>query len=186
MRKISFLPVMVFLMITVVNLRAQSLPFSRTLSGGWTFHKVGNCTWYPATVPGCVHTDLLANKIIANPFYRDNESKLQWIDKNSWEYKTDFTPDPKELAKKNIVLDFKGLDTYAEIYLNDVHILITDNMFCEWEVNVKDKLNRGTNTLRILFHSPVVMGLLNRDKYNLEAPTGFNLDFNTTDRKSVV
>jgi beta-mannosidase len=35
--------------------------------------------WRPATVPGDVHLDLLANKLIPDPFYRDNEAKLQWI-----------------------------------------------------------------------------------------------------------
>ena len=42
--------------------------------------------WYPATVPGVVHTDLLQNKIIEDPFFRLNERGLQWIDKEDWVY----------------------------------------------------------------------------------------------------
>ncbi|MEZ4983030.1 MAG: hypothetical protein R2769_15890 [Saprospiraceae bacterium] len=56
------------------------------LNGEWKFRKVGDEKWMPATVPGTVHTDLYDNGVIENPFYRTNESKLQWIDKEDWEY----------------------------------------------------------------------------------------------------
>ena len=51
---------------------------------GWQFRQVtpaqnAESGWLPATVPGDVHLDLLANKKIPDPFYRDNEAKLQWI-----------------------------------------------------------------------------------------------------------
>ena len=55
---------------------------------GWRFREVGKDKWYPASVPGCVHTDLLNNKLIDDPFYRDNEQKQQWIGKTDWEYQT--------------------------------------------------------------------------------------------------
>ena len=41
-------------------------------------------------MPGDVHLDLLANKRIPDPFFRDNEAKLQWIDSASWEYEVNF------------------------------------------------------------------------------------------------
>jgi beta-mannosidase len=164
---------------------AQTLPLVREINKDWKFHKIGTNKWYAATVPGCVHTDLLANKLISDPFFRDNESKLQWIDKNSWEYKTGFLVDKATIEKQNLELCFKGLDTYAEIFLNDQHILSTDNMFCEWNVNIKQFLAEGNNILRIVFHSPVVMGLLNRDKFNLEAPMGYNFEFGITEWPSV-
>jgi len=33
----------------------------------------------PATVPGCVHTDLLSAGLIPDPFHDSNETALQWI-----------------------------------------------------------------------------------------------------------
>jgi beta-mannosidase len=158
----------------------------KEINGAWKFHKVGTNDWHNATVPGCVHTDLLANKMIPDPFFRDNESKVQWVDKNSWEYETVLSVDKATLSRQNIELCFKGLDTFAEVFLNDKHLLSTDNMFCEWKADVKNILVEGNNTLRVLFHSPVAMGLLNRDKFNLEAPTGYNLEFiSTSDWPSV-
>lgn len=56
----------------------------------WQFHQMGKNDWNPAKVPGEVHTDLLKNKLIPDPFYRDNEKKLVGIEKMDWEYKTTF------------------------------------------------------------------------------------------------
>ena len=56
--------------------------------------------WHPAVVPGCVHLDLLRNKLIPDPFYRDNEAKLQWIENADWEYRTTIQVTPALLAQK--------------------------------------------------------------------------------------
>lgn len=93
---------MALLLVSVVQIVAQPAPLVKEINDGWMFHKVGTNDWHAATVPGCVHTDLLANKLIADPFYRDNESKLQWIDKYSWEYKTTLTLDKTTLDRQNI------------------------------------------------------------------------------------
>lgn len=126
---------------------------SINLNSNWQFKQEGSTQWYKATVPGTVHTDLLANKLIPAPFYRDNESKLQWIDKVNWEYKTMFNVDAKTFAKKNIELQFDGLDTYAAIYLNEKIILQANNMFRGWRVNIKPFIKRNNNQLLIKFYS---------------------------------
>jgi beta-mannosidase len=157
---------------------AQSPDRSVTeIKDNWKMHRFGNNMWYNASVPGCVHTDLIANKLIPDPFYRENEKKLQWIDKNSWEYATEFVIDKPLFEKQNLELNFKGLDTYADVYVNDQLVLTADNMFVDWHADIKKAAIEGKNTLRIHFHSPVVMGLLHKDQWNIEAPMGFNLDF---------
>src|SRR6267378_4870135 len=72
-----------------------------SLHTGWQFHEVGKDAWHPAMVPGCVHTDLLKNKLIDDPFYRDNEQKQQWIGKTDWEYQTTFNVAPEVFARDN-------------------------------------------------------------------------------------
>ncbi len=121
----------------------------------WQFHKLNEAQWLPATVPGTVHTDLLANKKIEDPFYRDNEKKLQWIEKEDWEYKTEITIDQNLLKNDAVEMVFEGLDTYADVYLNDKKIIIADNMFRSWKADVKPILQVGKNQLRIYFHSPI-------------------------------
>ena len=39
----------------------------------------------PATVPGTVHTDLLALKRIPDPYIDLNEKAVQWIEERNWE-----------------------------------------------------------------------------------------------------
>ncbi len=141
----------IILLITVQTISAQNI--SLELNSKWQFHKDGEAKWYKATVPGTVHTDLLNNKLIPDPFYRDNETKLQWIDKADWEYKTIFNVDAKIFIKKNVELVFDGLDTYANVYLNGHLILQADNMFRGWTVNVKPYLQRSNNELKIHFAS---------------------------------
>ncbi len=136
----------------------------------WVVSELGENKWMPATVPGCIHTDLLENKKIEDPFYRTNEKKLQWIDKKDWEYKTTFSVDENLLGKKNIRLNFKGLDTYADVYLNNKLILKADNMFREWKVDCKNFLKEGKNELLIIFHSATNVGLIKLKKLGFQPP----------------
>jgi beta-mannosidase len=142
------------------------------LNIGWRFHEVGKPDWHAATVPGCVHTDLLANKLIDDPFYRDNEQKQQWIGKTDWEYQTTFNVAPAVLAHRNVELVFAGLDTYADVFLNDTPLLHADNMFRTWRVDCKSALRAGANLLRIRFRSPVneILPVMAKLSYQLPAP----------------
>ncbi|MEN9523433.1 MAG: hypothetical protein RL065_1810 [Bacteroidota bacterium] len=108
---------------------------------------------FPAKVPGTIHLDLLDNKLIPDPFYADNEKKLQWIDTLDWVYETTFDVDSNLFKLHNIELQFDGLDTYADVYLNDEKIITADNMFVKWNEQVKDNLKLKNNLLKIYFHS---------------------------------
>ena len=89
------------------------------LNKNWVFKSIEDTSWIPANVPGSVHTDLLENDIIEDPYYRLNEHDLQWIDKKDWLYKTTFSISQLEFDKKNSFLEFYGLDTHAKVYIND-------------------------------------------------------------------
>ena len=140
------------------------------IQSGWQFREVGKTDGNNATVPGCVHTDLLANKLIDDPFYRDNEKKQQWIGKTDWEYQTTFRITPQTLARENVELVFEGLDTYANVFLNEQLVLKADNMFRTWRVNAKPALKPGENTLRIVFRSPINEILPVMAKLNYQLP----------------
>ena len=140
----------------------------------WVFKAVDDSVWLEANVPGYVHTDLMANGIIDDPYYRINEHTIQWIDKKDWEYKTTFIVDKRILNKDVVELDFKGLDTYANIYLNEQLILKTNNMFIGWEVDCKNYLKSGENTLKIVFESPIKLGLQKREELGYQLPGAEN------------
>jgi beta-mannosidase len=131
------------------------------LNHGWQFRQVtagagqDENGWLPAAVPGDVHLDLLANKKIPDPFFRDNESKLQWIEKESWEYRLSFEVTPALLARSHVDLVFDGLDGAAEVSVNGVQVLVTGNSFRVWRVPAKAHLHAGKNLLSIVFPSPL-------------------------------
>jgi beta-mannosidase len=127
-------------------------------SENWSFKKISDSNWISAKVPGTVHTDLYNNKIIPNPFFGNNEKDLQWIENETWEYQTSFKISKEESKNQNTILQFEGLDTYAEVFLNNKKILDANNMFRTWKVDVKNNLKVGKNNLKIVFKSSVEIG----------------------------
>ncbi|HWY13468.1 MAG TPA: glycoside hydrolase family 2 protein [Bacteroidia bacterium] len=148
--------IIIFLFSICVFIHAQNTEVFLNLK--WEFRQKGTGKWYPASVPGTVHTDLISNKIIPDPFFGDNEKKMQWIENEDWEYKTEFTLDKKTISQNNIELKFEGLDTYAKIYVNDKLLAETDNMFRSWTINIKKNAKEGSNTLLLVFETAVKKG----------------------------
>jgi beta-mannosidase len=144
--------------------RAQSLT-RQNLDGPWQFRQVvsgsdakpqaGTAEWMPAKVPGDVHLDLIANKRIPDPFYRDNESKIQWIENAAWEYRRTIDVTDEVLKHQHLDLVFKGLDAASKVYVNGEEIAAPSNMFREWRLDVTGRLKRGSNELRVFFPSPI-------------------------------
>ena len=122
-----------------------------SLQQGWKFQKKGETGWHTARVPGCVHTDLLRNKLIPDPFWGTNEKELQWIEHEEWVYQTDFTISSQQLSQENIDLLADGLDTLATIFVNGKKIATTENMFVAYRFPLKKSLVVGRNTLCIRF-----------------------------------
>lgn len=156
MNKLILYPLLVFMSI--------SLPVTandkQSLNGDdWTFGQSRLSKRYPATVPGVVHTDLMANGVIDDPFFGLNERGIQWVDKEDWVYEKEFTPDPNLMNQDNIDIVFEGLDTYADIFLNDSLLIVADNMFRIWKADAKPFLKAGKNTLKILLHSPIAIDM---------------------------
>lgn len=135
------------------------------LKGNWSFSFIGSATYYKAKVPGTVHTDLMENKLIPDPFIGMNEFQVQWVSQKDWIYKTNFKVGDSTLSKEAIELIFHGLDTYADVYLNHQLILKADNMFRVWKVDVK-KILKPDNRLEIIFYSAEkrVDSLANQEK----------------------
>jgi beta-mannosidase len=143
---------------------------SIVLTQGWEFRQSTNLEgtahsqWLPAKVPGEVPLDLLRNKLIHDPYYRDNETKLQWIENADWEYRTTIPVSAELLHRRNIDLVFDGLDTCAQVYLNGNLLLSSDDMFRTYRLNAKPYLKLGDNTLLVMFTAPVTGAARNAEK----------------------
>ncbi|EPZ42143.1 beta-mannosidase [Alicyclobacillus acidoterrestris] len=143
---------------------------NRSTIGNWQFKAADESDWLPAQVPGCVHTDLLRNGRIPDPFYGTNEGDLQWIDKKDWEYTSQFDVSEDVLANTHVEIVFAGLDTYADVYLNNQLILSADNMFRTWRADVKALLKAKSNVLKVHFRSPIQEDLPKLEKLGYALP----------------
>jgi len=158
----------IVLMLVSIYIYAGQIELS--INSGWQFRKTDQKNWHEAQVPGTVHTDLWKNKVIDNPYSSLNHVKQEWIKESNWEYKTVFHASSELVAKDKILLDFKGLDTYADVFLNDSLILEADNMFRSWLVDVDGIVRSGDNELLIIFYSPIHQVREVIEKLNYEKP----------------
>jgi len=145
----------------------------RALHEGWTLsgaavHDV------PATVPGCVHTDLLAAGLIADPYLDENEAKVAWIGRTDWVYETTFE---HAAAGDRTDLVCAGLDTIATVTLNDAELGRTANMHRGYRFDARAALVPGTNRLRIRFDSVYDYAEAMRDKLGAR-PNAYGEPFN--------
>ncbi|QCQ17166.1 glycoside hydrolase family 2 protein [Microbacterium sp. RG1] len=106
-----------------------------------------------ATVPGCVHVDLLAAQLIPDPYLDDNESLLAWIGRVDWTYRTRFTWSRGDRDRHDLVFD--GLDTVARVELNGTTLIETANQHRSYRLPVDGLLVEGENDLVVRFTAPV-------------------------------
>jgi hypothetical protein len=107
----------------------------------------------PATVPGQIHTDLLAAGVISEPFYGDGDADLAWVALSDWVYTRAFEVPATLLQHAHVQLVSLGIDTVADIYINERHVFFTDNMFHRIRLDVKRHLKAGSNSIRVHFYS---------------------------------
>jgi len=121
----------------------------QNLHEGWAVTG-GDVDSVAATVPGCVHTDLLAAGLIDDPYLDENEKKLAWIGRTAWVYETAFQHQ-RTGGRTDLVC--AGLDTVATVILNGVELGRTANMHRGYRFDARPALRDGENQLRIRFDS---------------------------------
>ncbi|MCL2254338.1 MAG: glycoside hydrolase family 2 protein [Lachnospiraceae bacterium] len=139
------------------------------LNGEWQLRIIGENVYgisdepIKAEVPGSVYGTLLKEGLIPDPYYRDNELTALKLMDNDFEYSLDFDVSQEMLNGDVLFLNFAGIDTLADIYLNDMQLGYQDdkytanNMHRAWKFNLtaSDLLLLGRNHLRVVLYSPV-------------------------------
>ena len=122
------------------------------LQEGWRFAKANSNEWTPVSVPGTVLSGLLEAGKMQDPYYRENEYEARELLAKDYVFETDFCISEEQLNKKHCVLVCEGLDTLADVYVNEKLVGKADNMHRTWRFDCKDALQKE-NHLRIYFHS---------------------------------
>ena len=158
---VSFLLISFFSSCDVTEKRSQTIK----LHHDWEFTQANDTNWRSAKVPGCVHTDLMQNGIIEHPYFFYNEDSARWIDKEDWIYQTKFDLPITMKGLNKYQLQFDGLDTYADIYLNGKKIDSTKNAHCTYIYDVSDVIEPSGNELKIYFHNTLDIAGALRDAH---------------------
>ena len=156
----------------------------QSLNGVWELRQVGLDEVIAASVPGCVHLDLMSAGKIDDPFKGDNEYTCAWVHEADWEYARSFDVAGDLLDADKILLECDGLDTIADVVFNGRLLGRVENMYVRHEFDVTDVVKRGSNTLQITFLSPVnfVKPLVDEDP--LICPTDMSIPGAVYTRKS--
>lgn len=128
----------------------------KAIDKNWRMKKPADKEYLPCgSLPVSVYQTLIDNEKIENPYYRENEYKYRDISADDYDFKTVFTVDKDVLSHDRVYLQFDGIDTLSDIYVNNIYIGSTDNMFRTYRFDVKDKLTCGDNKLKISIKSPI-------------------------------
>lgn len=136
----------------------------QTLNGMWTMHPVcreddtymkayGLADSYQAQIPGSVLSTLLDAGAIEDPYYRQNEYTARDLFWQDYIFERSFEVTQELLNQDVIQLVCYGIDTLADLYINDTHVIYMDNMHRTWRIPVKEYLHEGSNSIRFYFKS---------------------------------
>lgn len=124
-----------------------------SLNGLWSMNRKGETTQYEGTVPGSVLSFLLKADAIPDPYDGRNEYQIRELFRDDYIFRKTFHVTADFLEAEQVDLVCEGLDTLANIYVNDKKIFYTDNMHRTWRIPVKEVLVSGENHIRIEFLS---------------------------------
>lgn len=104
----------------------------------------------PITLPGDVHTALLAADRIPDPYFGENEKTVMWVNETAWSVERSFTASAADIDGY-LTLTLAEVDCIATILLNGEVVARTQNSFIRNDIDVSGKVRAGDNTLRIEF-----------------------------------
>ena len=97
--------------------------------GQWTLSG-GQVDQLEVTVPGSVYTDLQQAGVLSGDLlYRFNDVEYRWVALTNWTYSLTFPLTQDQADMVSVLLDCYGLDTVASVYINNVLVGNSDNMF---------------------------------------------------------
>ncbi|MES2627768.1 MAG: hypothetical protein V4616_02255 [Bacteroidota bacterium] len=122
----------------------------------WQFRKAGTSEWKPAGKKIDLFAAFRLTLPTADPKYGGNDSLNTAVETADWEFHKVFrVTDTRYFGQ----LVLEGVDTYADIYLNDQLLVQCNNAFRSYATDVSKSIKKGSNELKVVFHSPITRDL---------------------------
>ncbi|KAG8670371.1 hypothetical protein FPOAC1_009779 [Fusarium poae] len=162
------------------------------INEGWEFKQSSSLnnetasSYLPtAQFPTVAHIDLMHHNLIPDPYIDINELKCLWVNDADWTYRTGMVGPVTLKDSERAVLVFEGLDTIVDVYLNDQHILFSDNMHVSHRVDVTELLGNMADSavLELRFKAAPAYGRSERERIGYKRlPTGRGVNFGGSER----
>ncbi len=128
---------------------------------------------FPASVPGSIHTDLIAADVIGDIRIDGTEAEQEWIRNADSLYATKV---PAQSSRGNYELKFDGLDTLATVSVNGTVKLQSENMHRAFSIDVTDIASNGFD-LSVAFKAPLPEALKRQDEMG-KYPNPYDMPYN--------
>ncbi len=135
------------------------------LNGQWALSPKDNkaiapfCTYFlknpsiPCTLPGDIHSALLQQGLIADPYWGTNELDIQWVGQHDWLLSKTFSVTDEQLASGNAVITLTMADTIIDVMVNGKKAGSCNNQFRRFRFDLTHLLVVGENTIILNFTS---------------------------------
>ena len=138
------------------------------LSGVWTAKCLKSGAEFPFSVPGDIHSALLASDWIPDPYWREMETSLDWIHENEWQITRRF--EAQRVKGKRAYLTLESVDCFAIVSLNGIEVGKCQSQFVRYDFDVTEALLDGENELEVHFLSNSKIAKEKHDSFEFEVP----------------
>ncbi|MBI9095542.1 MAG: glycoside hydrolase family 2 protein [Sphaerochaeta sp.] len=134
------------------------------------------CTYFlknpsiPCTLPGDIHSALLEQELIADPYWGTNELDIQWVGQSDWILSKTFSVTKEQLASGQAVLTLTMADTIIDVVVNSKKAGSCNNQFRRFRFDLTHLLVVGENTLSLEFASAENAAIREAEKLSYPIP----------------
>lgn len=151
----TIIRVLLLLFTANVQFNLYGVTYTHSLNGTWFLSRPDEAGVFNATVPGYIHEALQYAGWGSSLL---NENINAWGD-SEWTYTSNTFDIPMHIFQsERLELVFEGIDTFAEVYLNDQLILTSNNYFRTYVVDVSGIARMQNNYIRVTISPPTRRG----------------------------
>ncbi|MGL4269282.1 MAG: glycosyl hydrolase 2 galactose-binding domain-containing protein, partial [Plesiomonas sp.] len=100
-------------------------------------------------LPGDIHSALLDAGLIPDPYFANNEPRVQWVGESEWHLSRSFTLSSHDMTASRLLLSLTFVDTMASVWVNGQPVLQCHNMFRRFEADILPWVVAGENQIQI-------------------------------------